>query len=431
MRFRKSIRIMKGVRVNFSKSGMSLTAGTRGASINIGSKGTYLNTGIPGTGLYGRSKIGGSSSTRSSHSSSSSSSYIELSISIGIDDSGNYYVKDQNGQLITDESLLRKIKRTDVYKNKIKELSEKFATEKNAETDNFIEIYKQSEVLLSESQIRLNLENLTPQKYIKRDFAISKPDETSIREDLEIEAKRDIKSLAFWTLKKRRSDFVNNAFPARFQNSIKKYEDALMEHNLNEAIIEKDKNIEYDKIFIQEKTYLEDFLMGKKELVETNLDSFLQKMTLPVDFEVSYEYDESQGILTVDLDLPEIEDIPKSKAATLASGKVKVKDKTQKELKEQYLICVTGLAFFFASHFYNMSTHIDKIIISGFTQRTSKKTGKMNDDYVYSIVFERNKFQGIEIPSIVPYLAIEEFKHTINYSKSFELATIEPILELN
>jgi len=38
MRFRRSVTIAKGVRVNFSKSGISTTMGTRGASVNIGKK---------------------------------------------------------------------------------------------------------------------------------------------------------------------------------------------------------------------------------------------------------------------------------------------------------------------------------------------------------------------------------------------------------
>ncbi|MBR0513622.1 MAG: DUF4236 domain-containing protein [Clostridia bacterium] len=46
MRFRRSVKIMPGVRINFSKSGMSTTIGPKGASVNIGKKGTYLNTGI-------------------------------------------------------------------------------------------------------------------------------------------------------------------------------------------------------------------------------------------------------------------------------------------------------------------------------------------------------------------------------------------------
>ena len=61
MRFRKTIRIGKGIKLNLSKSGISTTIGIPGLSVNIGKKGTYLNTSIPGTGLYDRHKISGPS----------------------------------------------------------------------------------------------------------------------------------------------------------------------------------------------------------------------------------------------------------------------------------------------------------------------------------------------------------------------------------
>jgi len=60
MRFRRSVKIFPGFRVNFSASGMSATVGMKGASINFGRKGTYLNTGLPGTGFYNRQRIGSS-----------------------------------------------------------------------------------------------------------------------------------------------------------------------------------------------------------------------------------------------------------------------------------------------------------------------------------------------------------------------------------
>jgi hypothetical protein len=63
MRFRKSISLGKGVKLNISKSGVSTSIGGKGASLNTGSKGTYLNTGIPGTGLYDRKKISGNTAT--------------------------------------------------------------------------------------------------------------------------------------------------------------------------------------------------------------------------------------------------------------------------------------------------------------------------------------------------------------------------------
>lgn len=64
--FRKSIKILPGVRVNVSRSGVSTTIGGRGGSVNIGKRGTYLSSGVPGTGLSYRARLdGGSGSTGS------------------------------------------------------------------------------------------------------------------------------------------------------------------------------------------------------------------------------------------------------------------------------------------------------------------------------------------------------------------------------
>ncbi len=59
LRFRKSIKIAPGLKINISKSGISATIGGRGSSVNIGNKGTYLNLGIPGMGISYREKISG------------------------------------------------------------------------------------------------------------------------------------------------------------------------------------------------------------------------------------------------------------------------------------------------------------------------------------------------------------------------------------
>ncbi|MDR0419099.1 MAG: DUF4236 domain-containing protein [Prevotellaceae bacterium] len=59
IRFRKRVKILPGVKLNFSKSGMSTTIGGKGGSINIGKNGIYGNAGIPGTGIYTREKIYG------------------------------------------------------------------------------------------------------------------------------------------------------------------------------------------------------------------------------------------------------------------------------------------------------------------------------------------------------------------------------------
>ncbi len=56
-RFRKSIKLFPGVRVNLSKSGVSATIGKPGATINVSERGTSGTIGIPGTGISYSEKL--------------------------------------------------------------------------------------------------------------------------------------------------------------------------------------------------------------------------------------------------------------------------------------------------------------------------------------------------------------------------------------
>ncbi len=74
IRYRKSIRLGGGVRLNLSKSGMGMSAGIPGFRVGTNSSGRITRyMGIPGTGLYSRSSVGSSprgSNTRARPASS-------------------------------------------------------------------------------------------------------------------------------------------------------------------------------------------------------------------------------------------------------------------------------------------------------------------------------------------------------------------------
>ena len=57
LRFRRSVRIVPGVRLNFSRGGLSTTIGRRGATMTFGRQGTHINVGLPGSGLSYRTRI--------------------------------------------------------------------------------------------------------------------------------------------------------------------------------------------------------------------------------------------------------------------------------------------------------------------------------------------------------------------------------------
>lgn len=61
LRFQKRIKVIPGVHLNLSKSGMSASVGGHGATANVGMSGRKMITlGIPGTGLSYRMPMSGS-----------------------------------------------------------------------------------------------------------------------------------------------------------------------------------------------------------------------------------------------------------------------------------------------------------------------------------------------------------------------------------
>jgi len=76
LRFRKSVKIAPGVKVNFNKNSISTTLGTKGAHHTISSSGRKTSTvGIPGTGIsYSSTSSSGNSRTSKSDSSKGTAS---------------------------------------------------------------------------------------------------------------------------------------------------------------------------------------------------------------------------------------------------------------------------------------------------------------------------------------------------------------------
>ena len=58
LRFFRRVRLGKGLTLNFSTSGPSVSIGTRGAHVTLGRRGVRRTVGVPGTGLFYTSQSG-------------------------------------------------------------------------------------------------------------------------------------------------------------------------------------------------------------------------------------------------------------------------------------------------------------------------------------------------------------------------------------
>lgn len=268
MRFRKSIKITKGVKLNLSKTGASFTVGPgKGVSLNLGNKGAFLNWSIPGTGVYDRVRL-------------------------------DTLLKDKLGGVFG--------------------FGKASAEEGEQEAENAVKAAKGAKG----------------------------------------KAKKD---------PSRPSDEEMNAIAQEI---------ALI--NVHQQAIDVSKTA-----------------MGQLngEEAEKAIEEWLGESEAPIEFAVETQILEDKGLVMIDLDLPEIEDMPQNKLTELADGTIKIKAKTKKEQYEDYRTCVFGLGEYVASHVFAIVPQAKKIAVSAYTQRRDEKTGENLDVFIYSVVFERADFK--------------------------------------
>ena len=266
MRFRKSLKIAKGVKLNLSKTGVSFTLGTgKGLSLNMGNKGAFLNWSIPGTGVYDRVRL-------------------------------DTLLKDKLGGV----------------------------------------------------------------------FGFGKA-------QAEEEAAQDTQKATKKTAAKKGAKAVNG--PSEEELNALAQEVALI--NVHQQAID---------VCATAAGAL------KADEAEAAIEEWLAEGEAPIAFALQAEVLEDKGAIMIDLDLPEIEDMPQNTLAQLADGTVKIKAKTQKQQREDYKTCAFGLGEYVASHVFAIVPQTQKVVVSAYTQRRNDKTGDLEDTFIYSVIFERAAF---------------------------------------
>lgn len=411
VRFRKSVKICKGVKVNFSKSGASLSLGGKGCGATIGTKGTRVRAGIPGTGISYSTKLGATSHSHSKSTSRSTTSkpVVQLPKQVGVqmNDKGKVIIIDENGNEITNQSLVRKIKATPQYQAQVVELDrqrrqkiDEMVRDSEAENQRFINIFELSAVVDPILHFQNRLNTLKPAEYICAEFDAPAPTLDAIKAVLTTEAETAVKGSIF-TIRKLRKQYVESNLDRRFADARSAWETERAEFY---DFQEEQKKIADEAAFEeceQQKAFLAALIDGEESAVSEVFDSWIGSCELPVEINISYDWNKESGVMMLDVDLPEIEHLATTKLIKADNGNLKEKKKTVGELRGEYATLVFGLAIFISSHAFNVSPAIKKILISGYTQRRDKE-GLICDDYIYSIKFPRGMFEQRDLTHVLP-----------------------------
>lgn len=132
--------------------------------------------------------------------------------------------------------------------------------------------------------------------------------------------------------------------------------------------------------------------------IENSLLDRLGSLTWPRETNIAISL--NAGRLLLDVDLPEIEDMPDMRwQIDMADLGLKPKDMTHKERAAVYLDHVCSLMTRLLGHAMSVSDAIETVAISAYTQR-SGALGHQSDEYVATISIDRNQWNSINLAAI-------------------------------
>jgi hypothetical protein len=130
-----------------------------------------------------------------------------------------------------------------------------------------------------------------------------------------------------------------------------------------------------------------------EEAVEASCAVILKQLQVPYLFSASYEFDAASRTLMLDVDLPEIEDIPDEEESLTAKGTLAEHRIPAAEAHANYVRCIESLAVYLAAAIFAANPALPAITLSGYTQRRNRD-GDLEDAYVLSVRFTREGFIG-------------------------------------
>lgn len=431
MAFRKRKKIAKGLHLNLSGSGIGL--GFRllpGLSFSLNNSGVYCNTSIPGSGFYSRNKISNTRPRQNNVPSRSSScqavepSATEVEIHIHAENDGTYTTRiyDSEGNENTDPLLKMRVLSNPKYKETVVRAI-------NDCTNELVDMYKLTAKPLTEADMKKKVEEAKPKKVRKKAYLVEKPSYEALKAKLESEAQEKINSIFFWTNKSKREKYVQERLDIQYKPLIDEWEKNKRKHNEQQIEYVEEETSRMQKEYEDANLALQGFTTGDEIYVNESIEQLLACLKVPFEFAINFEYLQEYKLLRIQLDLPEIEDFPKKKAKLLATEEISIKDKGKAEYLNDYAKSVTGMAFFFAGMFFNVSLRIEYIEISAYTQRISKVSGNEEDCYIYSVLFNRYSFSQINYQAIDPIEALKAQPNKSKILKSNELKEITPFTE--
>lgn len=391
LRFRKRITLAPGLRMNLSGSGVSFSVGPRGASMTFGKRGTYLNTGIPGSGLYSRERL--RASPRSSAASGrAGTGEVTIPVTVKIEEDGTLVFTNADGVPLPEHMIEQAKKQNraailDVIQSTCDEINQRI-----------------------EAVAEVHLE--TPG-----------PDTRPVFDPPRFELPQPVRPVParpgfFAKLIRTRYEAIErqniDAFHA-YQTRLLKWQHAKADHNA---------------MIVARKKLIEDDIYTDPAAMERHFEGVLGEIDWPRETAVSFEIPISGTTVLLDIDLPEIEDMPTSAASVPQRGlRLAVKELSAAKVRKLYMGHVHGVLFRVIGEAFAALPTVQTVVASGYSQRPDKSTAQIIDEYLLSVRVQREEWRQIDfgnLEALDPAAAFDRFDLRRQVTKTGIFSRISP-----
>lgn len=379
--------------MNLSVSGLSASFGPRGASVSVGKRGVYGNVGIPGTGLSMRNKLSGQQpSSRTDRSPTTT----EVPLTVGVGDDGVLFFHDAAGDPVP-EHLVAIAKKH--QGDAIKGLIQRKCDEINEQVESVGDLH-----LATPAPTHRPI--FSAQEYGEARPVAPVPQALGFLDRL-------------FASRRARIDADNLAAEVGYRSDLATWEAGLAAHREAEAT---------------RRRFIEELIHRDPKAMETHLEASLQGIAWPRETSVAVELMDSGRVVFIDVDLPEIEEMPDRTAGVPQRGmKLSVKAMSATHVRRLYMRHVHAVGFRIIGETFAALPRVQQVVLSGYSQRRNTATGQLGDEYLYSVCVTRSDWQRIDfaaLESIDVIEALAQFDLRRDMTKTGNFKAVTPFTAL-
>lgn len=339
---------------------MSWSLGPRGASVSIGKRGTYFNASLPGTGLSSRTRLDRPTATRTVRSKPET---VTVSLSLQLGDDGVIRYLDQAGNPVS-STLIADARRQ--HGDAIRQLLERKCNELNASIDALGQLHWYTPAPRPPSRF-------TPLPF---DMAPPTPPVPVALGVVE----------RFLPGRRRAAEAEEERRQANYRQALDDYEREKAAHDARNT---------------QARMHYSAAIAGNPEPMQELLEHCLSEIVWPKETFVEVEVSDDGSALALNVDLPEIEHMP-TKRATLAarSWDLSLREAGQIATRKLYQQHIHALGFRMIGEAFAALPTVRTVVLSAYSQRTDRGTGRVNDDYLYSVRVRREHWSTLRFDAL-------------------------------